>query len=188
VDPAGDAEPVAGHSRPGFDGDGGPARDAHLLEPASVAVQADGDILIADSGNDRIRLISRRDRTIRTVAGAGTPAWMLTPSVRRAPVACGRFCGDVNYDRLWSFFYLTDLPLTGRAGRPLLVRFVTSRRAAVVLEVLSGGRQVRRVRRDVGAGRDTLHVEPLPRGRYEVRLTGDVAGDVASDEAALQVR
>lgn len=74
VDTSGIVRPIAGANRPGdFYGDGGPALGAGLSWPQSVAVDAGGNVLIADSGNNRVRRISALDGTIETVAGTG--AW-----------------------------------------------------------------------------------------------------------------
>lgn len=54
----------------GFSGDGARARPARLNEPSAVAATPDGGFLIADSGNHRIRKVSRRGR-IKTIAGRG---------------------------------------------------------------------------------------------------------------------
>jgi hypothetical protein len=54
---AGDIYTVAGHNLDGFSGDGGPATSASMNSPSSVAVDGAGDILIADSGNSRIRMV-----------------------------------------------------------------------------------------------------------------------------------
>ena len=61
---------VAGGPSAGFGGDGGAATDALLNGPSSVAVAADGGLLIADTSNNRIRRVSPGG-TISTVAGTG---------------------------------------------------------------------------------------------------------------------
>ena len=60
---------VAGTGSTGFSGDKGPAAQAQLNEPASVALDVAGNLYIADSGNNRIRKISAKDATITTIAG-----------------------------------------------------------------------------------------------------------------------
>lgn len=62
---------VAGTGAPGFGGDGGPAGRALLNGPEGVAALADGSIAIADSTNERVRLVGL-DGRIRTLAGTGT--------------------------------------------------------------------------------------------------------------------
>jgi uncharacterized protein (TIGR03437 family) len=62
---------VAGDSRAGYSGDGGPATSAQLNNPIGVAVDASGDIYVADSGNNRIREISAKG-VITTVSGNGS--------------------------------------------------------------------------------------------------------------------
>jgi hypothetical protein len=71
VDVDGSIRTVAGGRTPGFGGDGGPAGKALLRAPEGVAALADGSIAIADSGNERVRLVGP-DGTIRTFAGTGT--------------------------------------------------------------------------------------------------------------------
>jgi sugar lactone lactonase YvrE len=61
---------IAGNGSPGFAGDGGPATAAQLKTPAGVAVDASGNVYIADSGNNRIRKVSKNG-VITTVAGRG---------------------------------------------------------------------------------------------------------------------
>jgi uncharacterized protein (TIGR03437 family) len=50
-------------------GDGGPATGAQLSAPASVALDANGNVYIADSGHNRVRVVS--GGTITTLAGTG---------------------------------------------------------------------------------------------------------------------
>jgi uncharacterized protein (TIGR03437 family) len=52
----------------GFSGDGGPATSAWLASPTGVAVDASGNLFIADYGNNRIRKVSTTG-IITTVAG-----------------------------------------------------------------------------------------------------------------------
>lgn len=72
VDAEGTIETVAGTGEAGFSGDGGPAVDAELDAPISVAVTADGSVLVADSVNNRIRRIDTEGE-ITSVAGAAEP-------------------------------------------------------------------------------------------------------------------
>src|SRR5262245_6484398 len=69
----GDIEPVAGNHDlgTGFSGDNGLAIVAQLDTPDGVAIAPDGDLIIADSHNDRIRRVDRPTRVITTIAGSG---------------------------------------------------------------------------------------------------------------------
>ena len=61
---------IAGAFGAGYSGDGGPAADAQLTGPRGLAVDAAGNLFIADSGNHAVRKIAV-DGTITTVAGNG---------------------------------------------------------------------------------------------------------------------
>ncbi len=63
---------VAGTGAAGFSGDGGPANQAQLRSPHDLLFDAQGNLLIADTGNQRIRGIDRRG-VITTLAGDGRP-------------------------------------------------------------------------------------------------------------------
>ena len=63
---------VAGNGTWGYSGDGGAATSAELFSPLGVAVDASGNIYIADSGNNRIRKVTASTGIITTVAGNGT--------------------------------------------------------------------------------------------------------------------
>ncbi|OAA29058.1 serine/threonine protein kinase [Frankia sp. EI5c] len=65
---------IAGTGTEGFSGDGGPATEAQLGRPSAVALDHAGNILIADTFNQRIRRIAP-DGTITTVAGTGEHAF-----------------------------------------------------------------------------------------------------------------
>jgi sugar lactone lactonase YvrE len=70
VTPDGVIHTVAGMGGAAFGGDGGRATFALLHSPAGVAIDTKGNIVIADSGNNRIREVTT-DGVIRTVAGIG---------------------------------------------------------------------------------------------------------------------
>jgi hypothetical protein len=55
---AGDVYTVAGTTAEQFSGDGGPATSAALHGPEGVAVDQAGNLLISDSGNGRIRMVT----------------------------------------------------------------------------------------------------------------------------------
>ena len=69
--PGGNITAWAGSGSAGFSGDGGPATAARLNAPTGLALLADGSVLIADTGNNRIRRVTSSG-TISTVAGTGS--------------------------------------------------------------------------------------------------------------------
>ena len=63
---------VAGTGVSGYSGDGAAATLAQVQNPAGLAVDAAGNLYIADRGNHRIRVVSASTGYISTVAGTGT--------------------------------------------------------------------------------------------------------------------
>jgi sugar lactone lactonase YvrE len=61
---------VAGNGNAGFSGDGGSAVNAQLYFPNGVAVDAQGNLFVADTNNNRVRKVSTNG-VITTVAGNG---------------------------------------------------------------------------------------------------------------------
>lgn len=71
---------VAGNGEAGFAGDGGDARAASLTSPSGVAVDGDGNVYIADTGNQRVRMVRAADNVIVTIAGGpGSPVTLAHP-------------------------------------------------------------------------------------------------------------
>ena len=70
VDPGGVIATIAGTGVAGFGGDGGPATAARLNYPIGVAVDAVGNVYVADRANHRVRRIGPGG-IIETVAGSG---------------------------------------------------------------------------------------------------------------------
>ena len=75
VKATGDIITVAGNGTAGYSGDGGPATAAELDSPRGVAVDAAGDLFIADTGNNVIREVVKATGDIITVAGNGTAGY-----------------------------------------------------------------------------------------------------------------
>lgn len=69
ADPVGTIQTVAGNGTPGVAGDGGPATAAQLGTPFGIAVDAAGNIYIADADNHCIRKVAING-IIATVAGS----------------------------------------------------------------------------------------------------------------------
>lgn len=64
---------VVGDGVAGFAGDGGPAASARLSSPSDVSVDPEGRVLIADTGNNRVRTVDPDGRA-RTLIGTGENA------------------------------------------------------------------------------------------------------------------
>ena len=71
IGPDGLVTTIAGTGRKGSGGDDGPAAKAELDGPHSLAVMKNGDILVADTWNNRVRKIDARSGRITNVAGTG---------------------------------------------------------------------------------------------------------------------
>jgi len=88
---AGHIYTIAGTGTAGFSGDAGPAIDAQLSDPSGLAADAAGNVVVADDGNDRVRVIAAATGTfygvpmtagdIYTVAGGGAGAGSGIPAV-----------------------------------------------------------------------------------------------------------
>ena len=79
---AGDLYDIAGNNTFGFSGDGGPATSAAMEDPGGLAVDAAGNVILADALINRVRLVAVSTGTfygqamtagdIYTIAGGGT--------------------------------------------------------------------------------------------------------------------
>jgi len=70
ISPAGTVETLAGTGKKGFSGDGGSAKKAQLSCPSALYFDNNGELLVSDRGNHRIRKITKNGM-IRTIAGNG---------------------------------------------------------------------------------------------------------------------
>ena len=70
ISPSGIVQTVAGSGKDGFAGDGGPATVASINAPVGIALDAAGNLYVADEGNHRIRKVDTNG-IISTIAGTG---------------------------------------------------------------------------------------------------------------------
>jgi uncharacterized protein (TIGR03437 family) len=76
---------IAGTGTSGFSGDGGPALTAQLSAPSGIAIGTNGTLLVADSGNNRIRSLTPAAAAPETA----TVAVVNAASLAAGPIAPG---------------------------------------------------------------------------------------------------
>jgi streptogramin lyase len=69
---AGTIHHVAGTGKPGFTGNGGPAKEATLSGPKGIAIDADGNVWLADTESHSVRRFNARTGNLELMAGTGT--------------------------------------------------------------------------------------------------------------------
>jgi sugar lactone lactonase YvrE len=72
ISPGGKVSLIAGNGDAASTGDGGPALAASLAQPMGLALDREGNLLIADMGNNRVRRVDAKTAVVSTVAGNGT--------------------------------------------------------------------------------------------------------------------
>jgi hypothetical protein len=112
VDPSGIITTIAGTGDRGFSGDDGPATQAHLNAPTDVAIGFGGAVLIADTGNNRVRSVAP-DGTINTVIGAGDAGYAGDGGLATSAVLNGPQCLAVDAE---DHVYVADT-LNGRVRK-----------------------------------------------------------------------
>lgn len=99
VDARGLLTHVAGQPVPGDSGDGGPARAAQFNGPHNLAILPDGDVLVGDTWNGRVRRVAMARGTVSTLPGFSVPA----AQARSA----GPYC--ISLDPAGTHLYVADL-------------------------------------------------------------------------------
>ena len=108
----GTIDTIVGTGEPGFSGDGGPATDAQIYGPQAIALDETNQILaIADTTNQRLRLVDLATGTITTAAGTGTGAVNYDPNLTSTQTPITRIAA-VAADPAGNFYFV------GLLGRP----------------------------------------------------------------------
>lgn len=117
VAPSGTITTVAGgaggNGTSGFAGDGGSGTSALLNGPVGLAMDSAGNLYIADSGNNRVRMVAP-DGTISTVAGTGSFSVLHLPFGVAVDAAGNLYIADNANNRIRK--RATDGTLTTVAG------------------------------------------------------------------------
>ena len=98
----------------------------------------------------------------------------------------------VTVDRLFIASYLDSL--TGRRGKPVILRYVSTTSAQVMLEVFRGARRVSATVASARPGKNAIRWngkvdgKKAPRGLYKLRLTATSGDQVAKDRATIRLR
>jgi uncharacterized protein (TIGR03437 family) len=88
--PAGDLATIAGAGSAGFSGDGGDSLSAQFTNPVALAMDAAGNIYVADFDNNRIRKLTPSTTAIAApIAVPSTATLVNAASLRAGPVAPG---------------------------------------------------------------------------------------------------
>ncbi|MEO6817931.1 MAG: Ig-like domain repeat protein [Edaphobacter sp.] len=112
----------AGTGAEGYGGDGAAATAAYLDTPTGVAVDNVGNVYIADSHNQRIRMV--KNGTITTIAGTGTPgfsgdagpataAQLFLPSAVAVDTTGSIYIADTNNQRIRKITRTTITTIAG---------------------------------------------------------------------------
>ena len=157
---------LAGSGNRGFAGDGGPALAASLARPHVVLRLGNGDLVIGDSFNHRIRLVDAASGRIQTIAGNGMEAAAVDgrPALESPLLYFGEIHELANGDLIWTEW-----------GSSQLVRLD---RSAGALRVEAGSAEFGRADPDgplasngaIGSGVDFLIDD---QGRYVIAVAGE---------------
>lgn len=87
-------ETIVGTGTAGFSGDGGRATEATIYNPQAIAINPAGTVLlIADTGNGRIRRVDMPTGIITTIAGSGTGTIAYNPALTGPQTPLVRLAG-----------------------------------------------------------------------------------------------
>jgi hypothetical protein len=204
VDPDGTMRTVAGSGLRGFRGDGGRAVRARLGRPLAVVAGRPGTFLIADSLNNRIRVVSHG--AIETVAGGSVfgdyggdggsalRARLLVPSgtalTKRGELVIADTDNNVvrlvTRSRSRLLLAVLDRMRHARRHHAVTLTIRVSRRSRLTIGITSRRQAVGTSAMSMRRGLTRLTIPPHPPGSYIVTLTArDRTHSVATDRAIV---
>jgi len=156
VTPAGIISTIAGNGNAGFTGDRGPAINAELWSPADVALDASGNLYIADTNNSRIRKITgaapaanNNSTNVTLVANAFGETATIAPNtwveIKGANLAGGtRIWGDADFTTGTMPTQLDGVSVTVN-GKSAFIYYISSTQVNVLTppDALSGSVEVK---------------------------------------------
>ena len=175
VSPNGVITTVAGNGTGRFAGDQGPAISASLDVPEDVAIDGAGNLLIADSGNNRVRKVDLISGLISTVAGTGTDGFSGDGGPAIQAMLMTNATGSVYIaDRVNNRVRMVSASLT---GVPSLADNVAVNGASFAKIAIAPGAIVSVFGADFASGDQTANVVPLPTvlGDTSVTFNGTAA-------------
>ena len=182
----GKSSTLAGTGPPSFNGDR-PAKTVRFSALSQFAVTLDDHLLVAEQGNDRIRvLLPQAPRSLRkpansdyvdTCCGSGGPHDPIPSDPGLAPDPPPRSmtppskCSRGTYQGRFNEFHVRPAGKLRRASRGIAFKLVSTRRdARVIVNVYRGGERVAHRRYSRAVSR--VNLGPLPRGKYVIKLWG----------------
>jgi len=96
---------IAGNGTQAYAGDGGPAIEASFVHPSGLAIDAEGNMYIADWGSSTIRKVSAKTGIITTIAGNGEGDYYGDGGPAGKAALSG--CNELALDKLGNL-YVTD--------------------------------------------------------------------------------
>ena len=134
VSPAGVLTNFAGQGFPGYGGDGGPVTSAEFW-PSNMAVDANGNAYIADTGNNRIRYVT--GGIVSTIAGNGT--YSNSGDGAAASAATVAYPQHLVVDGAGNVYFTVAVPaLTGGSGASVVRRLTVGGEISVYAGSYSG--------------------------------------------------
>lgn len=134
VDSAGIITTIAGNGTAGYSGDNGPAASAELNAPANIAFDRNGNLYVADAGNNRIRIIANVTTGVNNLTTNGGILFYPNPASNVLMVK--GLSADMNYKLLNMHGAIIQNGMVTVANNKILLQALAS--GTYILELKNG--------------------------------------------------